>query len=310
MKIGVIGTINRDSVLLPDGSRREGWGGILYNLVTLSRSLRNRHEIVPLCHVGADCFKPVFNILTRLKNVNTTLVKKVPERNNHCFLTYSDYENKREILKGGVPALKFVDIEPLLDSDIILLNYISGHDINLRSLRKLRRLFRGKIYIDIHSLTLGKKADGSRYLRYPKSTPEVIAAGDIIQINRTELAVLTRTKILPIATKDIIQTRLNHLIASLSSESNTSVPIDFVVTDGSRGCYLSYYRNNRRIFRHIPAGHTLTEGNTTGCGDCFSAGYIAGLVDNKNPLECARMANSAAAARIGDKGNIYGILDS
>jgi hypothetical protein len=139
MKIGVIGSINRDTILLADNALKQGWGGMLYNLVTLSHLMGKRGEIYPVCNIGRDCWDNIIAILSRLSGVHGDYLKKVPEKNNHCFLTYLPDGEKTEILRGGVPALLFNDVAPLLDSDIILINYISGRDINLKSLQKLRK---------------------------------------------------------------------------------------------------------------------------------------------------------------------------
>ena len=53
MKIGIIGTINKDTIEYPDGTARHGWGGMLYNLATLSHLVGKKAEIYPACFIGA-----------------------------------------------------------------------------------------------------------------------------------------------------------------------------------------------------------------------------------------------------------------
>ena len=296
MKIGVIGTINRDTIKFPDGGVKRGWGGMLYNLRTLSYLIGDKADIYPACNVGADCYRPIMKILRGLPGINTDYVNRVPENNNHCFLTYINTEIKHEILKSGVKPLKFSDIEPLTDCDIILLNYISGRDIYLKSLQKFRRNFGGLIYTDIHSLTLGKKSGGRRYFRRPPNWPQVVESLDIIQMNRLELSILTEQK--TDTSIDSIKRQAAAFKETLKANGISSSGKTLIVTDGSRGCYLSFNKGSKEIFHHIPPRRALRMGDATGCGDCFSAGYITGLMRGKDPLECCKCANRAAFRRL------------
>lgn len=305
MKIGVIGTINRDSIRLPDGTEKEGWGGILYNLITLSHLVGKKAQVFPVCNVGGDCYAAVLSILENLRGVRTDYVKRVAEKNNHCFLTYIDHENKREILKGGVRRLKYDDVRPLLDCDIVLMNYISGRDIYLRSLEKLRRNFRGRIYVDVHSLTLGIKKDGSRFLRTPPNWPAVVRIGDYIQMNRLELSILTEDRRAGNWDKPGLILALKRLKAVLlRNEINISRKV-FVITDGIRGCHLSHYSARKSAFQHIPVRRAARQIDVTGCGDCFSAGFIASLISCSDLRSCAVSGNRAGRSRIRNTGKIY-----
>ena len=71
MKIGVIGTINKDSIYLSDRSFQNGWGGILYNLVAFSNLARKNEGIVPICNVGRDCHRNIMSIIDQLKSTIT-----------------------------------------------------------------------------------------------------------------------------------------------------------------------------------------------------------------------------------------------
>jgi len=314
MKIGVIGTINRDSIRFADGTRKEGWGGILYNIVALSHIFGGEVQIVPVCNVGADHYLEVVKILKLPAGVDIAYVRKVKEKNNHCHLTYLDMENKEEVLKGGVPPLVFDDVEPLLDCDIILVNYISGKDIYLRSLQKLRRHFSGKIYIDIHSYTLGKRSDGKRYLRRPPCWPEVVGCGDFVQMNNVELSVIARGPEKAREPGGNPEHDLKTVRKVLRDHGIKFRDKVFVVTASSRGCYLDGFEAGRRSLLH----HRLDNGrlalpketvNSTGCGDCFAAGFVAGLVNNLNAVSCADAGNAAGLNRAYDPQKVYAILD-
>jgi sugar/nucleoside kinase (ribokinase family) len=307
MKIGVIGTINRDTVRLADGTTRTGWGGMLYNLVTLNYLVRKGDIIIPACNAGRDCYKQIETIIAGLPQIYSEFIYEVPEKNNHCFLAYHDNENKSEVLKGGVRPLKFDEIEPLLKCDLVLVNYISGRDVYLRSLRKFRRYFKGSIYMDIHSLTLGKRSNGSRYLCIPRYWRETVALADYIQMNRQELGLLTESDM----HDDVNVNRLSRQFINNLTRSRPNIKEKvLIMTDGINGCFLRYRRSGRSVFEHVPPYRRALKGDTTGCGDCFSAGFIAGLVRRKSLRDCTVTGNRAAYERIVDRRGHYRILSS
>ncbi len=295
MPIGVIGTINRDTVIFADGTRRLGWGGILYNIRTLSKLLGKDDVVVPACHVGADCHAPIMLELKRLKNVWTDAVNKVPHKNNHCQLTYNSLSEKHEILDGGVPRLYFDDLKPLTDCRIVLINFISGSDLFIPSLSKFRNNFSGLIYTDIHSYTLGRSKDGSRFLRTPPAWDKVVACTDYLQMNRLELAVLIDNDYqmgLSAPVEDGLKTMLD-LYKEKHEEDRKLVVI---VTEGSAGGHIfdCLLANGTWEFYTYKYEARAIDGDTTGCGDCFAAGYVSGLARNYNVANCLDLARGAA----------------
>lgn len=288
-KIGLIGTINRDIITFPDGTVKRGWGGAFYNLRTFSQSFGSHAKIHPVCNVGQDCYRPIMKILRKLPGVDTAYIIKVPEKNNTCYLKYFDDENKTEILKGGVPRLLYDNVKPLLDCDIILMNYISGSDIYIKSLLKLREEYAGKIYIDLHSLTLGKRNNGTRYLRCPANWEAVVAAGDYIQMNRQELNILTAGKI-GSDEKDINR-NISIIFRFLKRHKVDISGKVFIITEGAEGSilYSPQKKDWDRIF--VPVFRKLANCDTTGCGDSYSAGFISGLINGKNLRACGQEGN-------------------
>lgn len=294
-KIGVIGTINKDSVTLPDGRRYRGWGGILYNLVVLSDKLKKHADIFPVCNIGRNCHAPIMKILKRLPSVKSDFIRRVPERNNHCHLTYLDSEAKSEILEGGVPPLRFDDVMGLLNCDAVLLNFISGRDVDLRSMGKFRRLFKGIIYTDIHSYTLGKKADGRRFLRVPPHWTTVVKYSDLIQMNRRELQLLCGDRPGNDMTAKQNLRRLKSRLKAAKVDINRK---KILVTDGARGCYLYNPHRDRPELTFFDTEREGVRGDTTGCGDCFGAAFLADFIMNSDISHAIKAGHRAARHRI------------
>jgi hypothetical protein len=291
-KIGVIGSINRDTIHRVDGSSVTSWGGILYNLKYLSES--GAATIIPAVNVGFDGHARVMAILSRLSNLDLSQVRMVDAENNHCFIHYADQTHKCEFLKGGVPPLTFRRVAPLLDSDLILVNFISGWDITLPALELLRRRYTGTIYIDIHSLTLGrKKVPGGfrRHLRRPRFWRRYAECADILQVNQAEFEVLSAMAFSPDNARRFL------------AEDLPSVRC-LCLTLGRRGSLV--LERSREIRAHlVPAKEVLRPCDTTGCGDIFAAGFIAQYLTTGDVLAAAVHGNRLAAARCRTRGPIF-----
>jgi len=279
MRVAVIGTINRDTVTLPDGTVKRGWGGMLYNLRAFA-AVNPRLDIFPVANIGHDCYDAILAEVRKLQRVNANYLYPVCERNNHCILTYIDTEEKHEILRGGVRPLVWKDLAVLPQVDMILVNYISGRDIHPSTLLKLRRVFGGSIYIDIHSLTLGCRPSGERYLRAPSFWPQVVGVGDFIQMNRHELGVLTEQFDPESRTDFDIGPGLQLFFKVLVRFGLNVVHKVVLVTDGARGCYSAMYESGEVRVRFHALSSPIVDGDSTGCGDCFSAGFVAGWLDS------------------------------
>jgi sugar/nucleoside kinase (ribokinase family) len=309
VKIGLIGSINRDTVQLADGTLKKGWGGMLYNLVTLSHLLGDKAAFFPVCNIGRDCWKDITAILKRLPGVHLEYLHKVREKNNHCHLRYLPDGEKTEILEGGVPSLRFKDVEPLLDSEVILVNYISGRDVFLKSLQKLRREYHGSIYMDIHSSTLGKKKFGARFFRRPPHWEKMIEVADYIQMNRRELSILVGRKEWPPPEEDNYGNdfkRLTRLLKSSGVDISSKI---FLITAGVEGCMVARKQNGIIFVRYFPPVIEVKRGDSTGCGDCFSAGFVAGLAQEESFTPSIGRANAAGQQRISGS-RIYKLLSA
>ena len=60
---------------------------------------------------------------------------------------------------------------------------------------------------------------------------------------------------------------------------------------GGQGCYIAS-RDTRAFVPAWPDAHCV---DTTGAGDTFAAGFIAGLLEGRSFIDCARLANAAAS---------------
>jgi sugar/nucleoside kinase (ribokinase family) len=71
-----------------------------------------------------------------------------------------------------------------------------------------------------------------------------------------------------------------------------------VIKRGARGCWVDG--------TNIP-GHEVAAVDTTGAGDCFAGGFIAGLQRGFTDLDSARLANAVGALSVGKVGATAGV---
>ncbi len=285
-KITVIGTINRDTIIFPRGNKTESFGGILYNLVSLSVLGGSLVEIYPVCHLGYDAYDQVMEILKKYKNVKLDGIKRVETKNNHACLLVDERNQREEILYHRVPPLSLTQSQPFLDSDAVLVNFISGFDLSLNTLKRIREKTDAPIFMDVHSLTLGVNRDGTRFYRAPKSWEEYLSQADFVQTNLTELTALSQ--------KDLGSLKkvkeFGEYVLSLG-------PKALLITLGDKGALL-VHKEGRNCRVKKSAGIKVEDfKDAVGCGDVFSSGFLICYLLTAELERCVDFANRVAAEK-------------
>jgi sugar/nucleoside kinase (ribokinase family) len=295
-KIAVLGTINKDTIIFPNGKKAESFGGILYNILALSYLGRESVEIYPVCNLGYDVHNQLISLLKNCHNVKLSGIKKVNCKNNHAFLSITPDNQKEEILENRVPPLNFSQIKPFLKSDAILVNFISGFDLSLDTLKKIRKNTDALVFMDVHSLTLGVDDSGKRFFRAPRNWKEWIKQTDMVQMNIPELKELAK------------RNRFDKFTTSLKShqeikESGKHIldlgPKAVLITLGEKGA-LMILSNKVRRFK---GSNVRKFKDATGCGDVFSAGFLICFMHTSDLIKSVDFANYVA----GEKCKISGV---
>jgi len=298
-KIAIIGTINRDTIVFPDGRRTQSFGGILYNVSVLSALGRKDLQIFPVCNVGQDVHHRVIEILGAYENVKLNGVKKVNRNNNHARLIVDEKGERHEVLKNRVPVLAFSRVKPFLETDGVLINFISGFDISLGTLKRIRREPSALILMDLHSLTLGIKRDGTRFLRTPKNWLEYSKEADLVQANSAEWSLL--------AGEDLISP---SDLRSFGARILGLGPRALLLTMGREGAAMVYRHGKSCRLKKTPGIRVREFKDATGAGDAFSAGFLVCYLRSKNLTRSLDFANRVAAetCRISGVEQVAGLL--
>jgi len=265
------------------------WGGISYALAALDATLSDDWEIVPLIKVGRDLAPKANEFLRGLHHApQRARFMEVPQANNRVTLRYESAERRCEQMSGGVPPWTWAELGPLVqDLAALYVNFISGYEMTLETAQLLRRGFPRFMYVDLHSLFLGKDADGTRVLRTLPQAPAWFGCFDVIQLNEDEMGQLGPDPLV--------------IAADAMRQGCTSL----CVTLGARGA--AYFTGDPIRTARIPAPavHPAAfhqESDPTGCGDVFGGATAAALLGGVPIEEALRLGTQLGTRNLSHRG--------
>jgi sugar/nucleoside kinase (ribokinase family) len=235
-----------------------------------------------VANVGDDAFELTVRALD-LPGVDRSRLRRVPESNNHVFLTYHDSANRDEVLHGMVPPVTLDHLREVAEVDMVLVNLTSGRDVLLPTLQAFRAEYAGTIQLDVHSLTLGFDAQGKRVLELPVEWPQWMACVDWVQMNEVEADLLRGQRSLPAFVQEV--TALG--------------PQGVLVTLGNRGCLVGVRRAESLHLERHAARHHPQPAFATGCGDVFGATFAWARLQGLDAVDAAGVANDVAGCKAG-----------
>jgi hypothetical protein len=189
-----------------------------------------------------------------------------------------------------VSPVPFERIEPFLEVNAILINMISGVDIEIETLHRIRRHInpdQTNLHMDFHNITLGTKEDGTRYKRYPDNWRDWCSLVDTIQMNEVEASILRQGRPEEELVKEILSFGVKGMI----------------ITRGSRGLTVYSTRNDQLDIQNMSPCKSDQIIDPTGCGDTFASVFCFAYSRTKDIIHSAQLANRIA----GVKATISGI---
>ncbi|MGA2668811.1 MAG: carbohydrate kinase family protein [Ignavibacteria bacterium] len=306
MKFCVIGEpcidyIHRNNVT------RKNLGGILYCVVSLSVISGSNNEIVPIMNVGTDEYDTITGFLKGFRNINISFIKRVKNKTRVVNLYYNDpltlpSENlnktydREESSTEPTPPIDYDWIHPALSAaDGLLISMISGVDITLETFKEIRKNFNNYIHFDAHNIVMRTYPDGRRIQEPVENWKDWCTPADTLQMNESELKIITPEKLREYDFADTILT-----------EGNTGTKA-LVVTRGKTGVTL-FRKTKKEVVGEkyleidrmdLPSAETINFVDSTGCGDVFASCFFYKNALQKKPdyTESLYFANKKASTK-------------
>jgi sugar/nucleoside kinase (ribokinase family) len=291
MKVLVIGHFCLDAIHSRGGEVTKSYGGIYYSLAGLAGLLGPEDVVLPVFGVNARDHGPLVEHLSGFGNIDCSGIFRFDEPTNLVELFYHEAASRKEQSRHIAKPIPFQNIRRYLSVDGVLVNMISGFDIELETLDNIRMAVRDRripIHFDFHSLTLGVDASNGRFRRPVPEWRRWAFMMETVQLNEEEIGGLPPDRMSEEQTA-------GHLL-TLGARG-------VIVTRGSAGA--TVYRNEKKhvVREDIPAASAGEVKDTTGCGDLFGAAFLVSYLNTRDLTESASFGNAVAASRLGETGS-------
>lgn len=254
------------------------FGGILYSLVSLAAISKSKATVYPVMNLGEDEYDNVTQFLNTIGNIDLTYINKTSHRTRVVNLFYKDkdsilnvstkktYDREENSTEPTMPV-EYEQVKSLLPQlNGILVNLVSGVDIELESFMKIRNNFSGYIHMDLHNLVMQTFPDGTRKQMPVKDWQSWVSLPDTLQMNESELNVLTGENVTEYVTAK-----------KILSGGNVNA---LAVTRGRSGVSLFTMRKNNSNTSgeldklDVPRIDSPDFIDSTGCGDVFASSFF------------------------------------
>lgn len=254
--ISVIGTVNKDLVLPFNDVSFQSLGGIVYSIATLLSLGKGNITVYPVSYVGEDIADLLNGLKDQWKSVDFSGLVQLPQKNHQVILEYYSPSERKEKALFFFPPIEWQMVEKYLQSDMVLVNMITGKEMELETYRRISGHCYTRLYIDLHFLLMDTDELGNRFPRRPADIFEWINYSRFIQMNETEYSILNSEG-----------AELEQFWGGLLRPSQ-----HVFITLGEKG--VLWISNEEKVqIKKFPAYRMKTIKDATGCGDAFGAGF-------------------------------------
>lgn len=249
-------------------------GGIFYSILGFKSFLENNDKLLLLTSVEKKrltLFSPAYDDIDKTL---FTYVEKIPK----VYLNITDSYEREERYSIISRNLTIENVADFNQFDGILINMITGYDIKLEQLKKIRSGFDKEIFFDVHTLARGVDKDGKRTFRVIPNFEKWAENIDILQVNEAEFSVLFDYENKKKAISELFESGIKILL----------------ITKGELGAR-AYYKKDEEIISIFKSSLKVETKNKVGCGDVFGAVFFYNYVKFQNIDKALKLANVAGA---------------
>lgn len=292
----IIGEPCVDIIHKAGGDTIHSYGGILYSVISMAVLADKTDNIIPVMNIGEDEFDNINKILKQYPNIKTYGLNKLKHPTRKVNLYYNLYNSDKSARfeKSTEPTytIKFNDVESLLSlADAVLINMISGVDINIDTLKNIRKNFKGLMHIDIHNIVMETREDGSRNHVPVDNWYEWCTNTDTVQMNQFEINALSREKLTEFKIAEEILFNNVHEVKGLIITRGVDGVTGITKKEKEYGD--EKYRDLDRL--EIAAIESQHFKDSTGCGDVFASAFLLDYSKNGNFDKSIHFANRMAS---------------
>lgn len=285
-----------DIIHKANGEIINSYGGILYSLISMAVLSDKSDTVTPLMNLGEDEYDNIISILAKYPNIRTDGINKVKHPTRKVMLHYNLYNTDKSarVEKSTEPTytLDYKYIEGYLhNADAMLINMISGTDITIETLKKIRKNFKGFIHIDIHNVVMQTKEDGSRVHRPVDNWFEWCTNSDTLQMNEFEIATLTREKLGDYKIAERILLNKSFEIKGMIITKGKAGVTGIVKKEKKFGTEKFFDLDHIEI-ASIENSRFV---DSTGCGDVFASAFTLDYSKNRDFVKSLHYANRIAS---------------
>lgn len=254
MKFFLVGHSVVDSIIHKDGSRQNELkpGGLWHSVNGILPLLKKDDLILPVTMVSEESMNVYGKNYERVSQAYFTRSSQVPKV---TLTLLNDRERLEEYtnLQEKIPVSHI----PFAEGDGVLINMITGFDINTEDLRLIRETMSGPIYLDIHSLARGVTGGFSRPLAPITNPEEWLRLVNVVQCNEAESRMIFDEE---------DEQKLAQKVLGCGPEL-------FIITKSSRGAR-AYYRGRGETASVYVSGKPVPVTTEVGCGDVFGSAFF------------------------------------
>lgn len=314
MKLGVIGEPCIDYIHREKKGADKTLGGILYSAVSLAVIAKD-DEVYPIFNLGNDEYDYIINFLSQFKNIKTDYICKVNQNVRVVNLYYNKsqgiefvcpetglnkiYDREENSTEPTAPV-EYPVIEPALNIlDGLLINMVSGRDITLDTLKKVRNSFSKHIHLDLHNVVMKTNEKGERKQAPVENWKEWCICCDTLQMNESEINI--------VSPEHLNEYGFAETILSLEDKK----PKALIVTRGKSGITL-FLKKEKNVLgeqyteidkKDLPAKELENFADSTGCGDVFASSFLYKISSAYDYETAVNFSNKIA----GCKSTLHGV---